>query len=120
MPSQPPQTTAPTIEDIWKYLEAVDAEELLSSLDFPLVPQGSYSRLPLLTEPFEVTAIKWPSYSKSAIHKHDGFFGAVRVLSGKIINRAYRHELHVLKEIEVTEFTTGGIVEEPDGTIHLL
>lgn len=120
MPSQPPQAAAPTIEDIWKYLEEIDAEELLSSLKFPSVPKGSYSRLPLHTAPFEVTAIKWPSFAKSAIHKHDGFYGAVRVLSGTIINREYRHEADVLKEIEVTEFTSGGIVEEPDGTIHLL
>ena len=42
------------------------------------------------------------------------------MLSGTIINREYRHESDVLKEMEVTEFTSGGIVEEPDGTIHLL
>lgn len=117
---QAPQTTAPTIEDIWAYISAVDVDRLLLESEFPEVANGAYARLPLLKEPFEVTLIKWPVGAKSAIHKHDGFYGAVRVLKGRLVNRTYEHHSAVLEEIEVTEFTAGGIVEEADGTIHLL
>jgi ubiquinone/menaquinone biosynthesis C-methylase UbiE len=117
---QPPQTTAPNIEDIWAYISAVDADLLLSESEFPVVADAAYSRLTLLKEPFEVTLIRWPVGGKSAIHKHDGFYGAVRVLKGGLVNRVYEHHSAVLEETEIVEFTAGGIVEEADGTIHLL
>ena len=117
---QSPITNAPTMDQICSYISSVEVDALLSNLEFPAVEEGAYSRLPLLKEPFEVTAIKWPPKGMSAIHKHEGFYGAVRVLEGRIINRAYIHEAGVLKEVEVTEFTANGVVEEPDGTIHLL
>ena len=118
--TKPPELSIPTAADIWNYIQSIDASQLLAELEFPEVPEGAYARVPLFTEPFEVTAIKWPAKGKSAIHKHDGFFGAVRVLDGAIINRAYEHGEGVLREVEISEFTSGGIVEEPDGTIHLL
>ena len=118
--TQPPELSVPTATDIWNYIQSVDPARLLSELEFPQVAQGAYARVPLFTEPFEVTAIKWPGKGKSAIHKHDGFFGAVRVLQGVLVNRAYDHSGSVLKEVEISEFKAGGVVEEPDGTIHLL
>ena len=117
---QAPQTTVPTIEDIWAYISAVDADLLLLESEFPEAVDGAYARLQLMKEPFEVTLIKWPVGGKSAIHKHDGFYGAVRVLKGRLVNRTYEHHSAVLEETEVAEFTSGGIVEETDGTIHLL
>lgn len=117
---QPPITNAPTMDQICSYISSVEVDALLSNLEFPVVEEGAYTRLPLLKEPFEVTAIKWPPKGMSAIHKHEGFYGAVRVLQGRIVNRAYIHEAGVLKEVEVTEFAADGVVEEPDGTIHLL
>lgn len=109
-----------TIDTIWEYLLNIDADSVLANCDFEQVKDGEYGRFKIQESPFEVTVLFWPPRTQSAIHKHDGFHGAVKVISGTVLNREYHFEESTLSETAVSEYRAGGIVEEPDGVIHLL
>lgn len=81
---------------------------------------GTYARNILCMEPFEVVMLHWPPGVESAIHHHKGFWGYVLCLEGEVENIEYAHdpdarELRELRSLRVRE---GGVLPEPDGTIH--
>lgn len=115
---KPTGTMSP--EWIWDYIQSINADEMLAAVEFPSGAEGGYARKTLQKEPFEVTLIQWPAKGQSAVHKHDGFFGAVRVLKGALVNKAFEHQGHSLVEYSVAKFLRDGVVEEPDGMIHQL
>lgn len=105
---------------LWEYTHQLDGEDMLKSVEFPIVDEGAYARVTLQKTPFEITVIKWPAKGKSAIHHHEGFFGAVKVVRGTLINRVFKSTNFSLMETSVVQFQAGGIVEEHDGVIHQL
>ena len=80
----------------------------------------AYSRNILALEPFEVALLRWQPGAKSAVHLHQGFWGFVVCLSGQLEHHGFRFEAGRLSlEDRVVAFP-GGVLAEPDGTIHRL
>lgn len=92
----------------------MDWESLLPAIEDPT----DYARNILCLEPFEVVLIQWPPGVESAVHHHEGFWGAVVCLSGEVENVAYELDAEELRVKEIIQATSRGIVAEPDGTLH--
>lgn len=84
----------------------------------PLDATGEYTRNILCLKPFEVVLLHWPPGTESAVHHHQGFWGCVVCLSGTAENVNYTLEEGVMMVEDVMRATPGGIIPEPDGTIH--
>ena len=101
---------------------------LLKEIDFATVyyesllpnisSSDTYSRNILTLNPIEVVLIHWPTNVSSAVHRHDGFWGYVAVLSGSCENVEYLYKEGVISEIHRMKFLKGGLIPEPDGTLH--
>ena len=80
----------------------------------------NYARNILLLDPFEVVVLHWPPGVESAIHHHEGFWGYVLCVEGEVENVEYSFdaEKRELKEGRALRVRAGGILPEPDGTIH--
>ena len=97
-----------------------------ASLDLTgLVPDfdansGNYARNILLMEPFEVVILHWPPGVESAIHHHEGFWGYVLCVEGEVENVEYSFDADAqeLREQGALCVKAGGVLPEPDGTIH--
>lgn len=81
---------------------------------------ANYARNILLLDPFEVVVLHWPPGVESAIHHHEGFWGYVLCIEGEVENveYAYDAERKELREGTALRVRAGGILPEPDGTIH--
>jgi ubiquinone/menaquinone biosynthesis C-methylase UbiE len=84
----------------------------------PVDESGSYSRNILMLEPLECVLLHWPPGVESAIHYHKGFWGYVLVLEGACDNIEYTLEDGKLIESQTIRALAGGVLDEPDGTIH--
>ena len=93
---------------------AMEWESLLPKMDDP----EDYARNILCLEPFEVVLIQWPPGVESAVHHHEGFWGAVVCLKGILENVSYSLKTGQLRTTEIIRATERGIVAEPDGTLH--
>ena len=80
----------------------------------------NYARNILLLDPFEVVVLHWPPGVESAIHHHEGFWGYVLCIQGEVENvkYAYNAERKELREGTALRVRAGGVLPEPDGTIH--
>jgi ubiquinone/menaquinone biosynthesis C-methylase UbiE/predicted metal-dependent enzyme (double-stranded beta helix superfamily) len=94
--------------------QTMDWESLLPAVE----DQTDYARNILCLEPFEVVLIQWPPGVESAVHHHEGFWGAVVCLSGELENVAYEFKQNNLHIKEIIQAIPRGIVAEPDGTLH--
>ncbi|MCH1576049.1 MAG: methyltransferase domain-containing protein [Flavobacteriales bacterium] len=109
-------------EWLGKFVRNIDC----TSLDLTgLVPEfdansGNYARNILLMEPFEVVILHWPPGVESAIHHHEGFWGYVLCVEGEVENVEYTFdaETQELRERSALCVKAGGVLPEPDGTIH--
>jgi len=82
--------------------------------------EGNYARNILLLDPFEVVVLHWPPGVESAIHHHEGFWGYVLCIEGEVENVEYTfdRERKELREGRAMRVRAGGVLPEPDGTIH--
>jgi len=98
-------------------LEELDLEGHIPSIDGMT---DNYARNILLMAPFEVVVIHWPPGVESAIHHHDGFWGYVLCVQGEVENVEYAFdaEKKELREGCALRVRAGGVLPEPDGTIH--
>lgn len=108
-----------TYEQLGKLVKSLD----LQQIDFqkqtpPIEHPNNYSRNILLLEPLEIVILHWPPEVESAVHFHEGFWGYVMVLEGTCDNVIYEHEGDKLYERQTIRAISGGIIDEPDGTIH--
>ena len=80
----------------------------------------NYARNILLLDPFEVVVLHWPPGVESAIHHHKGFWGYVLCIEGEVENIEYEFdaEQKELREGSALRVSAGGVLPEPDGTIH--
>lgn len=80
----------------------------------------NYARNILLLDPFEVVVLHWPPGVESAIHHHAGFWGYVLCLEGEVENVEYTYDADrkELREGLALRVSAGGVLPEPDGTIH--
>jgi len=106
-------------EALGKLLEEID----FSAVDYEsLIPEitssDSYSRNILTLNPIEVIVLHWPPGVSSAVHHHDGFWGYVAVLQGACENVEYLHKEGVISESQAMRAIKGGLMPEPDGTLH--
>ncbi len=109
-------------EWLGRFVRSID----LPSLDLAgSVPEyeresGNYARNILLMEPFEVVVLHWPPGVASAIHHHEGFWGYVLCMEGELENVEYTFDVErkELRERGALEVRKGGVLPEPDGTIH--
>lgn len=84
----------------------------------PIEDQSDYARNILCLEPFEVVLLHWPAGVESAVHHHEGFWGSVVCLQGTLENVTYRLNGTELERVDLLRAYPGGIVPEPDGTLH--
>jgi len=109
-------------EWLGQYVRAIDCDTLdLTGLLPEFEPNsGNYARNILLMEPFEVVVLHWPPGVQSAIHHHEGFWGYVLCVQGEVENVEYTFdpETKELREISALCVKAGGVLSEPDGTIH--
>ncbi len=81
---------------------------------------GNYARNILLMDPFEVVVLHWPPGVESAIHHHEGFWGYVLCVEGEVENVEYTYDADAkeLRQKSALRVRKGGVLPEPDGTIH--
>lgn len=80
-----------------------------------------YGRNIISLEPFELVLLHWPPGVESAVHLHNGFWGYVLCLEGTVENVAFDLSKEgQLSKNAVVQAQAGGILPEPDGTIHLI
>lgn len=98
-------------------LSEVDMQGAVPEID---PASGNYARKILCMDPFEVVVLHWPPGVASAIHHHEGFWGYVLCVEGEVENVEYVHDAasRELREMSAMRVRAGGVLPEPDGTIH--
>ncbi|MDF3820172.1 FAD/NAD(P)-binding protein [Leptospira sp. 96542] len=76
----------PRIFDIYSTSEIIN---LVANTIGWVRPSVGYSRLKLMSNPFEILMLVWSPQSETAIHKHVGFGGILLVLQGELIERKF-------------------------------
>lgn len=113
---------APTPLDYSGLCSWVESRDWLSmnwQSDVPPIENPSdYARNILCLQPFEVVLLHWPPGVESAVHHHEGFWGSVVCLQGILENVTYRLSGSELERVDLLRAYPGGIVPEPDGTLH--
>lgn len=103
-------------------VRSIDPDELDLRVCIPSIEgmTDNYARNILLLDPFEVVVLHWPPGVESAIHHHEGFWGYVLCLEGEVENVEYTYdaERRELREGLALRVSAGGVLPEPDGTIH--
>lgn len=99
----------------------------VNSLNFSRDPEdyekseaSDYYRDIKMLDPLEVAVLYWPPEAESAIHFHAGFYGYVLILEGEGENIEFSFKEGRLKHLRTLCCQKGGIMNEPDGTIHLI
>ena len=108
-----------TYESLCDWVADVDWSESKWKEHLPeIADPNDYARNILCLEPFEVVLLHWPPGVESAVHHHEGFWGSVICLEGMLENVTYRLKDGVLEVQDVLRAVPGGLVPEPDGTLH--
>jgi ubiquinone/menaquinone biosynthesis C-methylase UbiE/predicted metal-dependent enzyme (double-stranded beta helix superfamily) len=94
----------------------IDYQDFLPNIE----DEAEYARNVLLMDPIEIVLIHWPPGVESAIHLHRGFWGYVGVLEGVASNTEYFFDDNTLKQKRAVIINKGGLIPEPDNTIHKL
>ena len=84
----------------------------------PINTKGKYARHIYTLDPLEIALLHWPPGAESAVHHHKGFWGYVYVVDGICDNVVYKEEGGVLSEHSILRAIAGGVLNEPDDTIH--
>lgn len=109
----------PTYESFWNQVKSIDPKSVDYINHLPeLSSNGDYSRNIMMLEPLECVLLYWPAKAESAIHYHEGFWGYVLVLDGCCDNVEFTLANGALTETRTTRALQGGILNEPDGTVH--
>lgn len=108
-----------TFDWLGRFVREINVGELLWQEDLPAIDNPSdYARNIRMLDPFEIVLLHWPPGVESAVHLHAGFWGYVICLEGSIENVAYAFEAGKLRVDSVVRGFPGGVLPEPDGTIH--
>lgn len=109
-------------EWLGSFVRSIDIQKLELAGYVPPYDEGSgnYARNILRMSPFEVVLLHWPPGVESAIHHHEGFWGYVLCLEGEVENVEYSFDpvQAELREVGALRVRQGGVLAEPDGTIH--
>jgi predicted metal-dependent enzyme (double-stranded beta helix superfamily) len=106
-------------EKVFSILSDIDFASVDVSQSLPDSPSNEdYSRYVVQMKPFECVILYWPPGRASAIHLHQGFWGYVAVVRGRLVNREFTMDNRRIKEYRISEGLPGGILKEPDGVIH--
>jgi SAM-dependent methyltransferase/predicted metal-dependent enzyme (double-stranded beta helix superfamily) len=109
-------------EWLGQFVRSIDVDRLkLEGLIPPFeADSGNYARNILMMDPFEVVVLHWPPGVESAIHHHRGFWGYVLCVEGAVENVDYEYDEDAaeLRECRALRVLAGGVLPEPDGTIH--
>lgn len=104
------------------FVRSINIQDLVLEGHIPSydVNSGNYARNILRMTPFEVVVLHWPPGVESAIHHHEGFWGYVLCLEGEVENVEYTYDpvQAELREVGALRVRKGGVLPEPDGTIH--
>ncbi|MGB1094305.1 MAG: methyltransferase domain-containing protein [Bacteroidia bacterium] len=112
-----------TYEKLGELTRSIDVHRLDFSKnadDYEKSEASDYYRDIKLLDPLEVAVLYWPPEAASAIHFHSGFYGYVLVLDGEGENIEFSFKEGKLKQLRTLCCRKGGIMNEPDGTIHLI
>lgn len=102
-----------------EFVRSLDFTSLDWRADLPRMERADdYARNILCLDPFEVVLLHWPPGVQSAVHLHEGFWGYVLCLEGVVENVAYGLDQGVMAQTSLVQAFPGGILPEPDGTIH--
>lgn len=85
----PDQNNFSTVLSIFqKYSKEEIVHTIANSLGW-IRPEVGYSRLRLMTEPYEILMMVWSPQGETSIHKHVNFGGALVVLQGSLVEMKY-------------------------------
>ena len=113
------KSTTPTYNELGKLVRSLELDQLDYKKHLPDLPEnGDYGRNIMLLDPLECVLLFWPPKCESAIHYHAGFWGYVMVAEGCCDNVEFKLEKGQLIETRTLRGLPGGILNEPDGTIH--
>lgn len=108
-----------TYERLGNLVKSIDPDQVAYRELLPAFDEtGNYTRNILMLEPLECVLLHWPPGVESAVHFHEGFWGYVLVLEGTCDNVEYEHAGDELVERRLIRAHRGGVLDEPDGTIH--
>lgn len=108
-----------TFEQLGAFVRSIEVDKLEYRHLVPEATQpGNYARNILMLKPLECVLLHWPPGVESAVHYHKGFWGYVLVLEGTCDNVEYEHRGEELVETRTLRALPGGVIAEPDGTIH--
>ncbi len=106
-------------EWLGRFVRSINANELNYRELLPEITSADdYARNILCLAPFECVLLYWPPGVESAVHHHEGFWGYVLCLEGAIDNIEYTLKDGKLLESRAVRAYAGGVLNEPDGTIH--
>ncbi len=109
----------PSYAMLGKLVKSLDVDKIDFTEALPDITETSqYARNILQTQPLECILLHWPAGVESAIHYHGGFWGYVMVLQGTCDNITYKLGKGRLTEDKSLRAIKGGVINEPDGTIH--
>lgn len=113
--------SVPTMGDLkeWVFDQPWDEFNWRDALP-PFTPGEAYSRNIATLEPFEVALLHWKPGVESAVHRHEGFWGFVVCLSGQLEHHGFELRGERLIQSDRVVAFEGGVLAEPDGTIHRL
>lgn len=80
------------IHNLSRLLEFYSADELIQIISGTvgwIRPDSGYSRLKIMSEPFELLMMVWSPKAETAIHKHVGFGGILLILKGELIEKSF-------------------------------
>lgn len=109
----------PSYAALGKLVKSLKVDRINFLDELPAITESNqYARNILQLNPLECVLLHWPAGVESAIHYHGGFWGYVMVLEGTCDNITYKLRHSKLTEDRSLRAIKGGIIDEPDGTIH--
>lgn len=84
----------------------------------PVEDRNKYQRIRLLESPVEVLLMVWPAGIASAIHSHTNYWGYIKILEGRGVERPYELKNNQLLSGMPFTVKTGELVAEEWNAIH--
>ena len=111
----------PSMEDLGEWVFNQPWGEFDWRSELPALHElEAYSRHIAALDPFEIALLHWKPGAESAVHWHEGFWGYVVCLSGQLEHHGFELRQGVLSQNDRVVAFEGGVLAEPDGTIHRL
>lgn len=103
---------------IIKCLDQVDLQGALPYLNINDTPSDEYKRQLIIQDYVSAYLMCWPPGVVSSIHEHKNFWGVIKLLKGKLIEREYHFDHHQLDQKKEQVFYPNDVLFEETSAIH--